>query len=501
MRVRKPFLSALFVLAALHLSAAAGIDSSVYLEDVRSLASERLQGRATGTPGLEKAAEYIARQFRSMGLRPPAGNDYYQAFRVTSDARLGKANRLEFSEGAKRTSLTVDQWYRPMPFSANGRASGELVFAGYGITAPEYGYDDYAGIDARGRIVLVLRHEPQEFDEKSVFAGRVYTNHSMTDVKTANAAVHGALAVIFVNDMPTHPVDSDVMERLLQTIGPARSRILVMQVQTSVANQWLRPAGHSIEELVLDIDKDLKPRSFQVPATLRLDLEVSLRERQREVHNVLAYLPGETDELIVVGAHYDHIGLGYQFSMDSTKRGSVHPGADDNASGTAGVIELARYFARQPKQRRGILFVTFAGEEYGLLGSSFYVNHPPLPLAKTVAMINMDMIGRMRDNKLYVGGMHSGTGFQELVEDLNRAAGFDLADADAGGYGSSDQFSFLPKKIPVLFFFSGLHPDYHTPGDTWDKIDAPDAARLLDFVAGIIQRLTDAPSRPEFVRR
>jgi Zn-dependent M28 family amino/carboxypeptidase len=274
-----------------------------------------------------------------------------------------------------------------------------------------------------------------------------------------------------------------------------------MQVQTSVANQWLRPAGHSIEELVLDIDKDLKPRSFQVPATLRLDLEVSVRERQREVHNVLAYLPGETDELIVVGAHYDHIGLGYQFSMDSTKRGSVHPGADDNASGTAGVIELARHFARQPKQRRGILFVTFAGEEYGLLGSNYYVNHPPLPLAKTVAMINMDMIGRMRDNKLYVGGMHSGKGFQELVEDLNRAAGFDLADADAGGYGSSDQFSFLPKKIPVLFFFSGLHPDYHTPGDTWDKIDAPDAARLLDLVAGIIERLADAPSRPEFRRR
>jgi Peptidase family M28/PDZ domain len=178
----------------------------------------------------------------------------------------------------------------------------------------------------------------------------------------------------------------------------------------------------------------------------------------------------------------------------------VHPGADDNASGSAGVIELAHWFSHEPKHKRGILFLTFAGEELGLLGSSFYVNHPLLPVANAVAMINMDMIGRIRDNKVYVGGVGTGTTFAPLLKEASQRHNFEADITERGGYGSSDHTSFTTKQIPVLFFFSGLHADYHKPSDTWDKIDAPDAVRLLDMIADVMDHLTDGSPRPQFVR-
>jgi hypothetical protein len=219
----------------------------------------------------------------------------------------------------------------------------------------------------------------------------------------------------------------------------------------------------------------------------------------KTAHNVAGYLPGSTDEYIVIGAHYDHLGLGEQFSMAPSLAGTIHPGADDNASGTAGVIELARWFAAQPKQKRGILFLTFAGEELGLLGSSYYVNHPELPLGQDVAMINMDMIGRVRDGKLFIGGVGTGSTLRKFLEEA--APKYKLhIDYSEAGYGSSDHTSFTTKQVPVLFFFSGLHADYHKPSDTWDKIDAPDAATVLQLVAEVGEDLREAPDRPQFVR-
>jgi len=202
---------------------------------------------------------------------------------------------------------------------------------------------------------------------------------------------------------------------------------------------------------------------------------------------------------VILGAHYDHLGLGGQFSLAPSLTGTVHPGADDNASGTAGVIELAHWFSQQPKHKRGILFLTFAGEELGLLGSNYYANHPVLPLANAVAMINMDMIGRVRDQKLYVGGVGTGTTFQKLIADVSGRYNYH-SDLSEAGYGSSDHTSFTTKQVPVLFFFSGLHADYHKPSDTWDKIDAPAAVKLLDMISGVIVRLEDDPGRPQFVR-
>ena len=203
---------------------------------------------------------------------------------------------------------------------------------------------------------------------------------------------------------------------------------------------------------------------------------------------------------MIIGAHYDHLGLGDEHSLAPSQVGTVHPGADDNASGTAGVIELARWFSKQPQQQRGILFITFAGEELGLLGSNYYTGHPLLPLENAVAMLNMDMIGRIRGGKVYVNGTGTGSTLDKLVESVKAPDSFKIDLSEATGYGGSDHMSFTVKQVPVLFFFSGLHGDYHKPSDTWDKIDAPDAAKLLGYVAQIATRLANDPERPKFQR-
>ena len=480
---------------------AAELSPTEYIGYVKYLASEEMRGRATGSPQLEKAASYIADRFHSLSnLKPLSGDSYYQGFEVTTNARLGVRNRMSYTTGRQKQTLKVQQDFVPLNLSSAGSVSGELVFAGYGITAPEYNYDDYAGLDVKDKIVLVLRHEPQEFDDNSVFDGKVYTAHSQIFSKAVNAKMHGAKAVLMVNDVAAHPNDKDELDKFGSTAGPANAGIEFAQVKAEVAEKWLATAGKDLKAIEAAIDKDLHPQSAALPATLHLDLIFDIRREVKTVHNVGAYLPGETPEYVIVGAHYDHLGLGEQYSMAPSQVGTVHPGADDNASGTAGVLELAHWFSREPKRPRGILFLTFAGEELGLLGSSYYVNHPVLPLENAVAMINMDMIGRIRDRKVYVGGVGSGTTFTDLLKAATSRHDFQADFTERGGYGSSDHTSFTTKQVPVLFFFSGLHADYHKPSDTWDKIDAPDAVRLLDLVADVTDHLRDGTPRPQFVR-
>jgi Peptidase family M28/PDZ domain/PA domain len=488
-----------FTLALHAYGAAASIDPGRYLDDVKFLASQDMKGRATGSPELEKAAAFIAAQFREFGLQPIDGKSYFQAFQVTTNARLGRANRFEYEAAGKRVKLAFRDDFIPFNFSAREKMSGPVVFAGYGITAPEYNYDDYKGIDVKGKIVLVLRHEPQEFDEKSVFNGKVYTQHAQFWSKAVNAKMHGARGVILINDMAAHPGEADELEKFASEAGPGDAGIGFMQLRSGVADRWFALADKNAKDIQTAIDKDLQPRSFAFPESLQVDAGLDVERVIKTVHNVAGYLPGLTDEYIVIGAHYDHLGLGEQYSLAPSLAGTVHPGADDNASGTAGVIELARWFSTQPKQKRGILFVTFAGEELGLLGSSYFVNHPLFPLKNDVAMINMDMIGRVRDGKVYVGGVGTGTTLRKLMEVVPKY-GLHVDFTETGGYGSSDHTSFTTKQVPVLFFFSGLHADYHKPSDTWDKIDAPDAVKLLEMVASVSEDLEDSPSRPLFVR-
>jgi hypothetical protein len=465
---------------------AADVNPQTYLSDVKFLASPEMKGRATGSPELEKAADYIAAQFQSFGLKPVDGKSFELAFPVTMGAALGQDNRLSWSYGG----ATVRGVSHPFSFSSSGTVSGEVIFAGYGITSNETHYDDYAGIDVKDKIVLILRHEPKEAKEMSQNATFAF--------KASNAKMHGARGIILVNDVAEHPGSTDELEKFGEAAGPTDAGIVFVQMHAEDAQKLLQLAHKDLRAAEQQINRDGHPDSFATGAQAEISAEI--HRESKTVHNVAAYFPGETQEYVVIGAHYDHLGLGDEHSLAPSQIGQIHPGADDNASGTAGVIELARWFSKQPKQKRGILFLTFAGEELGLLGSEWYVNHPLLPLENAVTMINMDMIGRIREGKVYVGGTGTGSTFDKLLDTVKAPAALHLELSEKTGYGSSDHTSFTTKQVPVLFFFSGLHGDYHKPSDTADKIDAPDAATLLDYIADLIDRLAADAARPQFVR-
>lgn len=493
-----PIRAALLLAPALAI-AAYEITPDAYLSHIKYLASPELKGRRTGTPELNKAATYIAGWFKKAGLEP-VGPHYLDNYEVTARTGLGKGDKLSVDDNGKQTAFKQLQDFVPINLSANGSAHGPILFVGYGITAPEYHYDDYAAVDAKDKIVLILRHEPQEADEKSVFEGKNFTVHSQVSSKLVNAKLHGARGVLLVNDTPNHPGDDDQLEKFQPLVGIENYGIVLEQIKSTVADEILAPSKQNLKDLAAVIDKDTKPHSFLLPASVTANITVELQQQKRIVHNVIGYYPGQTSEYIIIGAHYDHLGKGEQDSLAPSLIGTIHPGADDNASGTAGVIELARHLAASGQHKRGFLFICFSGEEEGLLGSAYYVNHPLKPLSDAAAMINMDMIGRLRDNKVYVGGVGTGSTFKPFLEQATKNAGFQSDESEVGGYGSSDHTSFTTKQIPTLFFFSGLHSDYHKPSDTWDKINAKDAVRLLGEISEIAVDLADSPDRPQFVR-
>jgi aminopeptidase YwaD len=476
-----------------------------FIEPIKYLASDQLQGRGNGTPELDHAANYLAERFRKFGLTP-AGDDgsFLQHFTLVVGAKLGERNFVIFKSGAREESLKVLENFVPISFSSNSAVEAPLAFAGYGITAPEYHYDDYQGLDAKGRIVIVLRHEPQENDEKSVFEGRQLTSHAQIANKAINAKNHGALGMILVNDLGNHSGDPDELFRLTDVDGPQEMNIPIIQVRPAIVDEWLKPSRHTLDELRQQIDKDLANHSFALDSTVHVAITVDIERIHRPVANVVGVLPGSdrsvADQYIIIGAHYDHLGLGQQHSLAPREIGQIHHGADDNASGTSGVLELADAFTHTSQRpRHSIVFICFAGEELGLLGSAYYANHPTFPIRQAVAMINMDMIGRVSKNKLYVSGTGTSPGFQKLVQDANHAVNFDIS-FSSSGYGASDHTSFTVKEVPVLFFFSGLHSDYHKPSDTSDKIDAADGARVVELVANVVSGLDALNDKPQYVR-
>jgi len=463
-----------------------------YMGDVSHLASEAMQGRGNGSPELERAAEYIADQFRKAGLQPAGDNNgYFQAFTVTTGATLGARNELRIGD----TALKINDDFVPIVFSDSAEFQGPLIFAGYGITAPEFKYDDYAGIDATNKIVVVFTHEPQELDPKSVFAGTDFTPHASFVNKAINARMHGAKGIIFITD-PSHEYeDLGGMTRREQAgdIG-----IPAMHAKRAPIVEAFKKGGKDLAMLHQAIDKDLPPQSFEVAgATARIVTDV-VRER-KTVRNVLAALPGSDpvlkNEWIVIGAHYDHLGLGGASSLSPSLIGQPHLGADDNASGTAGVLEIARAAAMNPGTwKRSVLFMAFAGEEIGLLGSSHFTNYPTVPLGSITAMINMDMIGRVSNGRITIGGVGTSPSFKPDLDELARGGRLTLAYTESG-YGASDQTAFNAKKIPVLFFFSGTHTDYHKPSDTADKINVEGALDVLSLVTRMTERVANAPAK------
>ena len=476
--------------------AVASADPAKYLDDIKALTAPEMEGRGGGSKGLTLAEHLLVARYKALGLEPGGKKDYLQSFRVVTGRRIQPGTKMSAHvNGEKSQSYEVNDGFIPLTFSSTGNAKGDIVFAGYGITAPEFSYDDYHDADVHEKIVLVLRGEPELLAQKAGSGG--HTVHAALVTKAINAKNHGALAMIVVNGkLPTG--ESDELLPFGDAEGPEEAGILCLQVKSGIADDWLRPTGLSAAEMQDSIEKE-RSAGFSVPLDSSVDVTLKIETQHATVNNVLAFLPGKTDEYVIVGAHYDHLGRGDSHSLAPSQIGQIHPGADDNASGTAGVLELARVFAPLAgKLDRGILFANFAGEELGLLGSAEWVKEPTRPLEKAVVMLNMDMIGRIKDAKVFIGGVGTGSTLKSALEDAAQGSGFRLEYSESG-YSSSDHTSFVTRKIPVLFFFSGLHADYHKPSDTWDKINSSAAAQLLNLVSKVSVELADADEKPKFV--
>ena len=479
--------------------------SQQFQDYVKYLASDKLKGRGNGMPELNRAADYIAGRFREAGLEPAGDSGtYLQHFTMTTGVKLAGKNSLAFRSPTGESRLSLKKDYVPISFSAVGKFDAPLVFAGYGITAADLHYDDYAGLDVKDKIVVVLRHEPQEEDEKSVFSGKESTAHSAIINKAINARNHGAAGLILVNDTGAHPGKEDELIQFGSLYGPEEMKFAALMLKADRVDAWLKSSGKTLDGLRRAIDKDLSNQSFALDPSLRVKFAVGIQRTRRQVANVVGLLRGSNaklaDQAIVIGAHYDHLGLGGGNSLAPSETGKVHHGADDNASGTSGVLELASGLARRRAElERSIIFIAFAGEEAGLLGSNYYTEHPAIPLDRTLAMLNLDMIGRVAKNKLTIGGTGTSPDFKKVVEEANRNTGFELA-FSASGYGASDHMSFTVHQVPVLFFFSGLHADYHKPSDTWEKIDAANGAKVAQLVAAVARELDNAKEKPLYVR-
>jgi hypothetical protein len=464
-----------------------------YMKDVSFLASPDLKGRGNGTPELERAADYIAAQFREAGLR--AG---FQRFELMTGTEFGSRNTLELDGVAAK----YNQDFVTVPFSSRASFDGRAVFAGYGITAPDLGWDDYAGIDVKDKAVVVFRHQPEESNPQSRFAG---TTHATFINKAINARNHGARAIIFVTD-PNHAGDPDDATKATLALEGSEQEIIAMHATRESLLPLFKRAGRDMAEIQKTMDASLRPQSFEFAGS-RLRLNADITRIRKTVRNVLAPVPGTDPQLsrewIIIGAHYDHLGLGGRGSLSQAELGKPHLGADDNASGTSGLLELARLVSRHRQSfKRSVLFIAFAGEELGLFGSNHFVNNPTVPAGSIAGMINMDMIGRQRNNRLDVMGTGTSPEFRKWVEDANKPVGLTLNLSD-GGHEGSDHISFSSKRIPILFFFSGLHEDYHRPSDTADKINGEGAVKILSVVAGVAEQMANVSSRPQYteVRR
>jgi hypothetical protein len=443
-------------------------------QDVKYLASDALEGRLTGSKGATEAARYIAAEFGRLGLKPLAraagrnGSEspYFQKFPYVAGVSLGQGNSFQF--GKETLSVGVD--WLPLGFSSSETVQGEAVLVGYGITAPELNYNDYSAVNATGKIAIAQEGTPDGDNPHGKFGW--YEAVRWKAVAARNA---GAKALILIARENNFKDDRLTKLAYDNSAGDAGLPVIVISRQAS--------------------DRIQSANSSAAKVTISLTTQIVRNETP--AYNVVGMLEGSDpllkNEVIVIGAHYDHLGRGGEGTGSLAPRsGEIHHGADDNASGTAGVLELARLFsAQKPRPKRTLVFMAFGGEEEGLLGSNYYVNHPLLPLANTVAMINMDMIGRMKDSRLVIGGVGTAKEWRDLMSSEKT---FQLT-LNEDGFGPSDHSSFYSKQIPVLFFWTGTHNDYHKPSDTFDKINYDDEARILEMVARVVNRLDAADKR------
>ena len=482
----------------------------------RYLASDQCEGRGLGSKGIDLAADYIAAQLRQLnhyGLKTDLWDGGpFQKFAVAVDAELGPNNHLvligppkDNSGRPRKIELVLGKDYTPLAISGNGKFDLPLAFVGYGITAPKAKYDDFAAVDVAGKAAVMLRHQPRdELDDKESAAIKE-TAYTAFRHKASNAYEHDAAAAIFCSDQAEvrrrRGKDDTLLSFHIAGTTFTHPDLPVITFRRAVIDTILRDLDEpELGQIEDQIDRTLKPASRDLKGW-RIEGETNVRHVPCEVKNIAAVLPGEgplADEAIVLGAHYDHLGYG-SYSTLPSKRGPIYHGADDNASGDAVVLEVARTLAQRPqKLRRSVIFIFFTGEEWGFWGSSYYVNAPLVPMGKTAAMINLDMVGRLRDDALTVNSVGTGSGLGALLDQVNQPYGFHLTKV-SGASGRSDQASFYAKRVPNIHFFTGKHPDYHRPTDTFALVNVPGMRRITGYVLDMMVALANAPQRPDFV--
>lgn len=457
-----------------------------FLEHIRLLAHDDLGGRGTGSDGIDLAAGYIAGRLAALGVQPGGPNGtYFQEFIIERGAELSPATRISFEGCDATAALTED--FVPFGFSTQGEFRGELVFIGYGISNPEKTHDDYAEVDVCGRVVLMLRREPADWAQDGTA-----TDHARFDRKVKLAAEKGVIAAFIVNQDP----GADGVDGLMRFRSVDETHGLpAIHLKRAVAEKLLAAAG--LPDLT-HLQRRLDDENAAVSTLLdgvRAAGTVAYEKKKLTARNVIGVLPGtglHAGEHVVVGAHFDHLG---------TVRGRVHNGADDNASGTAGIIEIAGALAATPQRDRGVLFIAFSGEEIGLEGSKYFVAHPTVPASSIVAMLNLDMIGRLTPhdeaNRLAIQGLGTGDYFKEIVERRTSELQIPYLPDDSAR-GPSDHASFNNAGIPSLFFFTGVHGDYHQPGDDIEKINAEGGVQIADLVYRITLDLVNRKEAPQF---
>jgi len=534
---------------------------------VKYLSSDELEGRGPGTDGINKAADYIASHFRRLGLKTDSYDGTpFQRFEIATDIKLGKPadNRLQLTgpsndnETTEATDLTLGFDFNPLAIGASGECQGDLIFVGYGIQAPELDYDEYANLEVKGKVVVILRKEPQQSDADSPFDGTKSSRHATFRSKISQAFQHGASAVIMVNDATEsakhlsglkhalsqyagqlaaeqqlfskneNPTEDDLTKHnqalaeissnitdtaselngdgdailTFDTAGnnTTRKSMPVFFARRAVIEPMILQAfGKSLTEIETEIDASLKPIVGAITNWTATG-EASLLQTKTEVKNVVGILEGVgelKDETIVVGAHYDHLGYGGSGSLAPWTK-EIHNGADDNSSGTSALLEIAQQLAsRKTPSRRRIVFIAFSAEERGLIGSDRYVKEPLIALHKTIAMVNLDMVGRLTDNKLIVTGTGTSDVWEPLLDKLNETAKFEMT-RKPEGVGPSDHQSFYLKDIPVLHLFTGLHEFYHRPSDDFKTINFEGMDRVTALTTEIIVSIAQADERPNF---
>jgi hypothetical protein len=509
-------------------------------QTIEYLASDQLEGRRTGEPGATLAANYIAKQFAAVGLRAGAKDKagratYLQQFPYITGVEIAKTGNefgLTISYLGTRLHIANEAAEKPVGFSPNGAVkNAPVAFAGYGIVSKDPAFDDYSypgeTLDFKGKVVVVFDGNPDNDNPHSPY-GRF-------DVRTKAliAKEHGAIGLIVISRE-----DKFADERLArlgydQSLGEAAIPTFV--VSRSLGANILGVGEGELKTMEGLVGLKTTPGVHVKPGPLDKDptvtFAVNLIKKSVAAYNVIGILPGTDpklkNEAIVIGAHYDHLGHGGPGSGSlAPDSKDIHHGADDNASGVAAIIEIARQFKSEPgaptsgfRNKRTFIFIAFSGEEEGLFGSNFYVNNPIFPLDKTIAMINLDMVGRLKDYKLTIGGIGTASAWKKLVEDKDpkvvEVSGSMSSDGTSSetrsaprpaftlqlneeGFGPSDHSSFYSKKIPVLFFFTGTHNDYHKPTDTADKINYEGEDRVIYYIKSITESVDENPQRPTY---